>query len=294
MLALRSATSGTTARSTPRRSKWSKTASSATSSTSAPSGTATTPGRIATRKLFDEEEISPRSIGIPYYIDSWWKEVPQEDADALPPEKLAELAFGNPEKYGFKDVAELVRWRLLQQDRRRPHGRTRQPPTRRRRPSSSATSQPLAVQGVGGKFFYGPGRNDRESDDGVFVTFEFPGPQAPQGRARAARTRTTSSSSPTPRSTPTVREVRRVRDGQPGHHVPRKGSRRVTCIGNGQDRGPAGKSSRREGENRAAAIRKSPSPVPGGGQARHGSDQHLGRWRRQRRHQQGRRRVGLG
>ena len=45
--------------------------------------------------------------------------------------------------------------------------------------------KPLAVQGVGGKFFYGPGRNDRESDDGVFVTFEFPGPKHPkaaQGR----------------------------------------------------------------------------------------------------------------
>ena len=46
--------------------------------------------------------------------------------------------------------------------------------------------KPLAVQGVGGKFFYGPGRNDRESDDGVFVTYEFPGhtkhPKAEQGR----------------------------------------------------------------------------------------------------------------
>ena len=36
------------------------------------------------------------------------------------------------------------------------------------------------VMGVGGKFFYGPGRNDRESDDGVFVTFEFPGPKHPK------------------------------------------------------------------------------------------------------------------
>ena len=36
------------------------------------------------------------------------------------------------------------------------------------------------MQGVGGKFFYGPGRNDRESDDGVFVTFEFPGRNHPK------------------------------------------------------------------------------------------------------------------
>jgi predicted dehydrogenase len=34
---------------------------------------------------------------------------------------------------------------------------------------------PLSVQGVGGKFFFGPGKNDRESDDSIFVTFEFPG-----------------------------------------------------------------------------------------------------------------------
>ncbi len=36
------------------------------------------------------------------------------------------------------------------------------------------------MSGVGGKFFYGPGRNDRESDDGVFVTFEFPGLNHPK------------------------------------------------------------------------------------------------------------------
>src|SRR5262249_8134673 len=32
---------------------------------------------------------------------------------------------------------------------------------------------PLAVSGVGGKFFY---RDEREVDDHVYVTFEFPGP----------------------------------------------------------------------------------------------------------------------
>jgi hypothetical protein len=34
---------------------------------------------------------------------------------------------------------------------------------------------------VGGKFFFGPGKNDRQSDDSVFVTFEFPGPNHPKG-----------------------------------------------------------------------------------------------------------------
>ena len=40
---------------------------------------------------------------------------------------------------------------------------------------------PIAVSGVGGKYFYGPGRNDRESDDAVFVNYEFPGKNHPHG-----------------------------------------------------------------------------------------------------------------
>jgi hypothetical protein len=40
--------------------------------------------------------------------------------------------------------------------------------------------KPIAVSGIGGKFFYGPGRNDRESDDAVFVNYEFPGPNHPR------------------------------------------------------------------------------------------------------------------
>ena len=34
---------------------------------------------------------------------------------------------------------------------------------------------PLAVHGFGGKLFFGPGKNDRNIDDHVFVTYEFPG-----------------------------------------------------------------------------------------------------------------------
>src|SRR5207248_6268880 len=50
---------------------------------------------------------------------------------------------------------------------------------------------PLAVTGVGGRYFYGDldkanrgqptGPNPRESDDAVFVTFEFPGKNHPKG-----------------------------------------------------------------------------------------------------------------
>src|ERR1051326_7839386 len=38
---------------------------------------------------------------------------------------------------------------------------------------------PLAVSGVGGKFFY---KDDREIDDHVFVNFEFPGPHYPEDK----------------------------------------------------------------------------------------------------------------
>ena len=52
---------------------------------------------------------------------------------------------------------------------------------------------PLAVTGVGGKYFYRTRTsNDRDSEDHVFVTYEFPGKNHPQGPARpTARTAAT-------------------------------------------------------------------------------------------------------
>lgn len=127
---------------------------------------------------FDKNKYA-EEFGIPYYVDSWWKEVPKEDAAALKPEKLKELAFGNPELYGFKDAGELVRWRCFDKTG---GGLMAELGSHQLDASSIVLGhvKPLAVQGVGGKFFYGPGRNDRESDDGVFVTFEFPGPKHPK------------------------------------------------------------------------------------------------------------------
>src|SRR5204863_7796130 len=103
-----------------------------------------------------------------------WKEVPREDAEKLTPEVLQSLAFGDPDKYGFKDIAELVRWRC---SAKTGGGLMAELGSHQLDASSIVLGhvRPLSVQGVGGKFFYGPGRNDRESDDGVFVTFEFPG-----------------------------------------------------------------------------------------------------------------------
>ncbi len=115
----------------------------------------------------------------PYYRDGWCRPILKEDADALPPEKLAELAFGSVNEYGFKNVEELVRWRLYDKTG---GGLMAELGSHQLDASSIILGHvhPLAVSGIGGKFFYGPGRNDRESDDGVFVTFEFPGKNHPK------------------------------------------------------------------------------------------------------------------
>jgi predicted dehydrogenase len=132
---------------------------------------------------FDKKKYDEKYL-IPAYVDSWWKEVLREDSEALTPEKLAsaEVAFGNPAKYGFKDVAELVRWRI---SNKTGGGLMAELGSHQLDASSIILGhvKPLSVMGVGGKFYYGrpayPGDksngNDRESDDTVFVTFEFPG-----------------------------------------------------------------------------------------------------------------------
>lgn len=116
---------------------------------------------------------------IPYYRDGWCKPILKEDAQALPPEKLAEVAFGNVNEYGFKDVKELVRWRLYDKTG---GGLMAELGSHQLDASSIILGhvKPIAVSGIGGKFFYGPGHNDRESDDAVFVNYEFPGPTHPK------------------------------------------------------------------------------------------------------------------
>lgn len=137
---------------------------------------------------FDKKKFDER-YGIPAYVDSWWKEVPREDAEALVDgkdghPKLTEpsVNFGDPAKYGFKDMAELIRWRC---SNKTGGGLMAELGSHQLDASSIILGyvKPLSVMGVGGKFFYGrpayPGDtsngNDRESDDTVFVTFEFPG-----------------------------------------------------------------------------------------------------------------------
>ncbi len=120
-------------------------------------------------------------FGLPELVDSWFKPIPKEDAQELTVEKLKALAFGNVAEYGFKDAGELVRWRLYDKTG---GGLMAELGSHQLDASSIILGhvKPLAVMGVGGKFFYGPSpkKNDRESDDSVFVTFEFPGKNHPK------------------------------------------------------------------------------------------------------------------
>jgi predicted dehydrogenase len=96
------------------------------------------------------------------YQDSWHPDIPQKDRDAL--EKSIR-------EHGYKSMEELVRWRLYD---RTGGGLMAELGSHQLDACSIflGKEHPLAVSGVGGKFFY---HDDRDADDHVFVTFEFPG-----------------------------------------------------------------------------------------------------------------------
>jgi predicted dehydrogenase len=100
--------------------------------------------------------------GLPVLRDSWRPAIPKEDIDALE---------ANIRRYGYKSMEELVRWRLY---RRTGGGLMAELGSHQLDACSIFLGKvhPLAVSGVGGKYFY---KDDREVEDHVFVTFEFPG-----------------------------------------------------------------------------------------------------------------------
>jgi len=100
--------------------------------------------------------------GNPVYRDGWRKAVDKKDREELEA-KLAEL--------DYKSMEELVRWRLFQ---RTGGGLMAELGSHQLDACSIFLGKvhPLHVSGVGGKFFY---RDEREIEDHVFVTFEFPG-----------------------------------------------------------------------------------------------------------------------
>jgi predicted dehydrogenase len=105
------------------------------------------------------EVVNGRTI--PMYRDSWRPAIKREDM--LSQERLRQA--------GFRSMEELVRWRLY---RRTGGGLMAELGSHQLDACSIFLGKvhPLAVSGVGGKYFY---HDDRESEDHVFCTFEFPG-----------------------------------------------------------------------------------------------------------------------
>jgi len=106
--------------------------------------------------------------------DSWRKRIPEEDEAALK---------GNLEQYGFESIEQLVNWRLYNDTG---GGLMAELGSHQLDAASIFLGKvhPLAVQGYGGKNFYGvegvgskdKQKDHRQIDDHVYVTFEFPGP----------------------------------------------------------------------------------------------------------------------
>lgn len=101
--------------------------------------------------------------GQPVLRDGWRPDIPAVDREELQ-SKIQQL--------GYKSMEELVRWRLYN---RTGGGLMAELGSHQLDACSIFLGKvhPLAVSGVGGKIFY---HDDREVDDHVFVTFEFPGP----------------------------------------------------------------------------------------------------------------------
>ncbi len=119
---------------------------------------------------------------LPELQDGWYPPIYKVDADALTDAKVKAL--------DYKNLEELVRWRCFD---RTGGGLMAELGSHQLDASSIFLGKvhPLRVSGVGGQYFYGDSRkkekgiptgpNARESEDGVFVTFEFPGKNHPKG-----------------------------------------------------------------------------------------------------------------
>jgi predicted dehydrogenase len=113
-------------------------------------------------KLNEKGEVIKDEHGIVYH-DGWHPPIRTEDREKLE---------ADIKKRGYKSMEELVRWRLFN---RTGGGLMAELGSHQLDACSIFLGKvhPLAVSGVGGKFFY---RDEREVDDHVYVTFEFPGP----------------------------------------------------------------------------------------------------------------------
>ncbi len=112
----------------------------------------------------------------PRFRDGWTQPILKVDYDEL----KDKLGNKQDHRYGYEDIYELIRWRLY---KRTGGGLMAELGSHQLDAASIFLGKvhPLSVQGVGAKSFFGSGRNDREIDDHVFVTFEFPGKNHPKG-----------------------------------------------------------------------------------------------------------------
>lgn len=107
--------------------------------------------------------------------DSWQKGFAKEDVAALSPERLKE--------FGYTNMNKLINWRLFNETG---GGLMAELGSHQLDAASIFLGKvkPISVQGYGGKNFYGvkgigsseQQKDDRDIDDHVYVTFEFPGP----------------------------------------------------------------------------------------------------------------------
>jgi predicted dehydrogenase len=129
----------------------------------------------------DGKKIAMGAAGIrqpaPHFRDGWFQPILQEDYDELK-DKYAQ--------YDYKSMEELVRWRLYN---RTGGGLMAELGSHQLDACSIFLGKvkPLAVMGVGTRSFFGDSsdphdtHNPRGIDDHVYVTFEFPGKNHPQG-----------------------------------------------------------------------------------------------------------------
>ncbi len=118
----------------------------------------------------------------PYYRDGWTPPILRPDYNELHEKIKGDL---KDHQYGYKDIDELIRWRLYD---RTGGGLMAELGSHQLDACSIFLGKvhPLAVQGVGTHSFFGrpgasPFKNNREIDDHIFVTFEFPGKNHPHG-----------------------------------------------------------------------------------------------------------------
>jgi predicted dehydrogenase len=120
-------------------------------------------GKQVMEELVDARTGKPTGRMLPAYRDSWRPTIPEEDRKELEA-KLKSL--------DYRSMEELVRWRLYH---RTGGGLMAELGSHQLDACSIFLGKvrPLSVSATGGKYFY---RDDRDAEDHVYCTFEFPGP----------------------------------------------------------------------------------------------------------------------